>query len=98
MDWFNWEIYCSLGISTALVYLFKYYYPALEKVENILKDQEIDTKELSMFKWYRIGVMSFVFTAIYTLLFPIMLLGILFGGTLLKDRTEDLLMKEALNG
>lgn len=97
LDWFNWEIYASLGIATSIVYLFKYYYPALDAVKDKLKEQDIDVKELAMFNYWRIGFMSLVYGIVYSVLFPILLLGILFGGSLLQERTEKLLMKEALS-
>lgn len=95
MNW--WEIYISLGIATAIVYLFRYYYPAIDIVKDTLKEQDINVKEISIFNPWRLGFMSVLYIVIYSVLFPIMLLGILFASKILKKSTENMILKE-VNG
>ena len=98
LGWFSWELYGSLGLATSLLYLFKYYYPALKKTKAIIIEQEIDPKELTMFHPVRVGFMSMVYGIVYAILFPVLLLGIIFGTEILKESTENLLLKEACAG
>lgn len=95
MSWFSWELYASLGMATSILFLVKYYFPSLKKVKSILIEQDINPKDISIFHPARIVIMSFLYGITYTILFPFILLGIIFSGDILRESTENMLLKGA---
>ena len=87
------QIWLGIGVATSATYLFNHYLPNLKKIKQEMKDKGIDVSDVQIFKPYQIIAHSISILTIFSLISPLLTLGLLKPGLIDKTNKEKIMEK-----